>query len=135
MQRETTIDTKTREMPAPSNGSSVKRDRKRDSEAMSNGATANGGGNGAAGEADFAALLAAYEPALPTRGDIVEGVVMKLKGNVAILDIGAKRDAVVPPQEMDAVDESYLISLSVGDSVPVYITETPVGSQELRTYP
>ncbi len=82
-------------------------------------------------QADFEALLNAYEPSLPARGEIVEGTILKLKGNVALVDIGAKRDAVVPPQEMDAVEASYLDALDVGDAVPVYITDTAVGSQEL----
>lgn len=80
----------------------------------------------------FAALLDSYEPALPTRGEIVRGVVLKLGDNIAILDIGAKRDAVVPPQEMDAIGEEYLEGLSVGDEVAVYVTDTPVGDQELH---
>lgn len=100
--------------------------------ANGNGIASNGtNGNGEAGQADFEALLNAYQPALPTRGQIVEGIILKLKGNVAIVDVGAKRDAVVPPQELDAVEESYLDSLDVGDTVPVYVTDTPVGSQEL----
>lgn len=98
----------------------------------SNGSSGNGAAaNGRAQPADFEALLASYEPSLPARGEIVEGVILRLKGNVAIIDIGAKRDAIVPPQEMDAIDEAYLQSLSVGDTVPVYVTDTAVGNQEL----
>lgn len=97
-----------------------------------NGSTGNGAAtNGQAQQADFEALLTSYEPSLPARGEIVEGIILRLKGNVAIIDIGAKRDAVVPPQEMDAIDETYMQSLSVGDAVPVYITDSAVGNQEL----
>lgn len=134
MLTETMTDQPTTEISYSSNRSSPGRGKDR---STTNGATSgeiavnDSNGSGAASLADFEALLKAYEPSLPTRGEIVEGTILKLKGNIALVDIGAKRDAIVPPQEMDAVDESYLDSLEEGHAVPVYVTDIAVGSQEL----
>jgi small subunit ribosomal protein S1 len=93
---------------------------------------------GAAGETNghraannFENMLDAYEPRTPRRGEIVKGEVLKLEGNLAIIDVGAKRDAIVPPQEMEEIGENFLDQLDEGDIVPVYIMTTPVGDEEL----
>lgn len=79
----------------------------------------------------FRKLLESHDPRPPRRGQILEGEIIKLKENLAIIDVGAKRDAIVPPEEMDEVNESYLDQLDEGDSVPVYVLRTPFGDEEL----
>jgi ribosomal protein S1 len=81
--------------------------------------------------AHFEALLDAHEPERLRRGEIVKGEVLVLGDNVVILDVGAKRDAIVSPQEMAEVDDAFLEALDPGDVVPVYVTQTPVNNQEL----
>ncbi len=79
----------------------------------------------------FETLLNAHEPELLRRGEIVEGTILVLDDNLVILDVGAKRDAIVPPQELAEVDDHFLDELETGDVVPVYVTHTPVNNQEL----
>jgi len=79
----------------------------------------------------FEELLEAHTPVPLQRGQTVEGQIIKLENNLAIVDVGAKRDAIVPPEEMDEVDESFLESLGEGDNVYVYVMRTPVGDEEL----
>jgi small subunit ribosomal protein S1 len=79
----------------------------------------------------FEELLETHEPKPLRRGQIVEGEIIKLEDNLAIIDVGAKRDAIVPPEEMEEVNESFLEELSEGDNVYVYVTRTPVGDEEL----
>jgi small subunit ribosomal protein S1 len=79
----------------------------------------------------FATLLNAHEPELLKRGEIVDGEVLVLSDNLVILDVGAKRDAIVPPQEMADVEEAFLNDLTTGDVVPVYVIHTPVNDDEL----
>lgn len=47
------------------------------------------------------------------------------------IDIGSKRDAMVPYREIEQLDDEFLSTLSTGDTVPVYVTRTPVGSEQL----
>lgn len=79
----------------------------------------------------FKKMLEIHQPKPLRRGQIIEGEILRLADNVAILDVGAKRDAIVPPDEMGEVGESFLDQLAVGDTVPVYIMRTPVGDEEL----
>lgn len=79
----------------------------------------------------FATLLNAHEPELLKRGEIVDGEVLVLGDNLVILDVGAKRDAIVPPQELADVEEAFLNDLNTGDIVPVYVIHTPVNNDEL----
>ena len=82
-------------------------------------------------ELSFAELLDQYEYPRPERGEILKGKIMRIEGDVIFIDVGAKRDAIVSHQEVDQLDENWLGSLSRGDQVPVYVTRTPVGDEEL----
>jgi small subunit ribosomal protein S1 len=50
-------------------------------------------------------------------------VILSIGEHDLIVDIGAKTDATVPPQDLDLVDEEYVAGLHVGDSVPVYVMQ------------
>ncbi|MGW8318314.1 MAG: 30S ribosomal protein S1 [Candidatus Promineifilaceae bacterium] len=92
----------------------------------------NGDGpNGGNGIVDFADLLDEYETLRPKRGQILEGIVLKIEPDAVIVDIGAKRDAIVTHNDLDKLDEALIGELSTGDSVPVYVLRTPVGDEEL----
>ena len=58
-------------------------------------------------------LLNAHEPELLRRGEIVESTILVLDDNLVILDVGAKRDAIVPPQELAEVDDHFLDELEL----------------------
>jgi small subunit ribosomal protein S1 len=87
--------------------------------------------HGRNGADQFEKLLESHSPVPLHRGQTVEGEIIKLEDNLAIVDVGAKRDAIVPPEEMDEVDESFLESLDEGDNVYVYVVRTPIGDEEL----
>ena len=42
-----------------------------------------------------------YDYARPRRGQIREGVILDIGDNDMIVDIGAKRDGIVPPSDLD----------------------------------
>jgi small subunit ribosomal protein S1 len=86
---------------------------------------------GSNGAERFVKMLEKHGPMPVRRGQIIEGEIISLEENLAIIDIGAKRDAIVPPEEMEAVDESFLDQLNEGDNVYVYVTRTPIGDEEL----
>jgi small subunit ribosomal protein S1 len=81
--------------------------------------------------ADFAAMLDNYESFRPQRGQILQGVIIKVEEKAIYIDVGAKRDAIVPFSDLDDLDEAMVQNLSPGDEVPVYVTRTPVGDEEL----
>lgn len=79
----------------------------------------------------FAQLLEDYTYPDPRRGDVLSGEVVRIVEDAVYVDIGAKRDAIVPYREISQLDESFLEDINKGDEVPVYVTRTPLGSEEL----
>jgi small subunit ribosomal protein S1 len=57
----------------------------------------------------------------PRRGEVREAVILEISENDILVDIGAKRDGVVPRNDLDLLDDAYCEELRVGDRVPVVI--------------
>ncbi len=72
-------------------------------------------------ETDFAALLNEYPYHQPERGELLRGEVLWINKDSILVDVGAKRDAIIPGSDLSRVEESYLANLKVGDAVPVYV--------------
>ena len=79
----------------------------------------------------FEELLQEYKSVRPQRGQIVQGEVVELTEDTVLLDVGAKRDAVVPTRELANLDETLFEDLSIGDQLPVYVTNTSSYDDEL----
>jgi small subunit ribosomal protein S1 len=60
-----------------------------------------------------------YEP--PRRGEIREGIILQIESNEIIVDMGAKQDGIVTAQDLERLDDTFRKSLTVGQSVPVYV--------------
>ena len=73
----------------------------------------------------MAALLEAETAAYPElrRGEIIEGVVVGTDRDGILVDIGAKSEGVVPPQEMHCLQPEGPSRLSNGDKVLVFIVQ------------
>lgn len=80
----------------------------------------------------FPDLLEQYAYELPKRGDFLTGEILGIQDDALLLTVGSKRDAVVPRRELDQIEEDVLGGLSRGDTVPVYVTETPRGDDMLE---
>jgi len=80
----------------------------------------------------FADLLDQYLPEQLTRGQLVQGQVLRISREGIIMDIGAKRDAIVPKQEVSKLSEEFLARLTQGATAPVVVTHTPNGNEELE---
>ncbi len=74
-------------------------------------------------EMDFLALL---EQSLsieqPVRGDIVTGTVLAIDNMGLLIDLGMKRDGVVPRSDLDRLSDD--VHFHLGDAVPVMIIRT-----------
>lgn len=76
-------------------------------------------------------MLEEYTSPHPKQGQILYGEILRIADNVVYIDVGAKRDAIVPHEEVDQLGEALLADISTGDEVPVYVIRTPVGDEEL----
>lgn len=65
--------------------------------------------------------LAEWDYQRPQRGQVRTGVIQAIREQEIIVDVGAKRDGVVPYADMQRLGPEALKKLSVGDQVPVYI--------------
>lgn len=70
---------------------------------------------------DFAALLeASFQVEQPERGDIVTGVIMAVDNQGLIVDIGLKRDGIVPRKDLERLGQDPL-AYQVGNEIDVII--------------
>ena len=83
------------------------------------------------GNNDFVELLEEYEHVRPQRGQIVQGEILAVTEDTVLLDVGAKRDAIVPRRELAHLDERTFENISIGDELPVYVTSTSSYDDEL----
>jgi small subunit ribosomal protein S1 len=73
----------------------------------------------------FARLLEeSYDYTRPRRGEIREAVILDIGENDILVDLGGKRDGIIPPKDLGFVNEEYVESLHVGDHIPVSIMKT-----------
>ncbi len=79
----------------------------------------------------FKDMLEDFNYQIPERGSVMQGTILRIDEDAIIVDVGLKRDAVVPQRDLSSLDRESLKSLNVGDKVTVYITNTPEGDQDL----
>jgi small subunit ribosomal protein S1 len=73
---------------------------------------------------DLAQLLEEHDYDTPSVGDIRPGVVVSISSQGVIVDLGLKRDGLIPPSDLDELEEEERDSLELNDEVPVYILDT-----------
>jgi small subunit ribosomal protein S1 len=83
------------------------------------------------GTPSFADLLDLYEYPNLQPGNIVRGELLRIENDVLYIDIGGKRDAVVPYDEMSRLPKDLVSNLAPGDEVPVMVVNYPVGESAL----
>ena len=72
-----------------------------------------------------------YDYQNPRPGQVMEGRIIRMEDDGILVDIGLKRDALVPAKDLSQVDETYLSQLKVDDQILVYILSYAVGDKEL----
>jgi small subunit ribosomal protein S1 len=65
-----------------------------------------------------------YDYTRPRRGEVREAVILSIGENDMVVDLGAKRDGIIPPKDLELLDDAYRASLEVRDHVPVVILKT-----------
>ncbi|MBN1260135.1 MAG: 30S ribosomal protein S1 [Anaerolineae bacterium] len=57
----------------------------------------------------------------PRRGDVTSATILAKGDRDILVELDGKRDGVVPPQDLDRLEEDYVDRLEVGDQVPVQL--------------
>ena len=71
---------------------------------------------------DMEQLLESMEPLKPLRrGDVVEGVVMRVDAEGIIVHIGHKAEGIVPPREMRTLNEEEVAAINEGDGIVTFV--------------
>ena len=62
---------------------------------------------------------------LPGRGDLREGVIVEIRPSELLVNVGSKRDGVVPQSDLSRLDPDYVKNLREGQTVDVVISRQP----------
>jgi small subunit ribosomal protein S1 len=66
-------------------------------------------------------LTNGYDYQAPKRGDIRTGVIVDTHDQGLVVDIGSKREGLVPAEDLERLDEEVRAEIQVGISVPVFV--------------
>lgn len=62
---------------------------------------------------------------IPSRGDLREGIIVEMKGNEILVNVGSKRDGVVPQSDLARLEPEIVKALHVGQTVDVVVSRQP----------
>ncbi|MBX3014174.1 MAG: S1 RNA-binding domain-containing protein [Caldilineaceae bacterium] len=62
---------------------------------------------------------------LPERGDLREGVIVEIRQNELLVNVGSKRDGVIPQSDLAKLDPEFVKNLHVGQVVDVVVSRPP----------
>ena len=72
-----------------------------------------------------------YEVDKPQQGEILKGTILDIQDSSILLDVGFKKDAIIPGQDLDRVDSEIRANLSIGDEIYVSVMRAPMGDDDL----
>lgn len=62
---------------------------------------------------------------LPERGDLREGVIVEIRSNELLVNVGSKRDGVIPQSDLAKLDPEFVKNLHIGQVVDVVVSRPP----------
>ena len=62
---------------------------------------------------------------MPGRGDLREGVIVEIRSSELLVNVGSKRDGVVPQADLAKLDPEFVKSLREGQTVDVVVAKQP----------
>ena len=72
-----------------------------------------------------------YDVDKPKQGEMLKGTILDIQDNSVLLDVGFKRDAIIPGQDLEKVDKEIKDTLDIGTEVYVSVIRTPLGDDDL----
>jgi small subunit ribosomal protein S1 len=79
----------------------------------------------------FENLINQYDYQSPKPGQLINGDIISIDDDGILVDIGLKRDALIPSKDLSQLDSSAISSLEIGDNVSVYVLGQAEGDREL----
>jgi len=64
-----------------------------------------------------------YDYTRPRRWDVLEATILSVGENDLVVDLGTKQDGIVPPKDLELLDDAYRDRLKIGDLVDVALTD------------
>ena len=81
---------------------------------------------------ELAALIEGdYDYSQPRRAEVLEATIVEISDDDIVVDLGMKRDGIIPRNDLRLVDEDYLATLKVGDRVPVVVLRSQGPTEEV----
>lgn len=80
----------------------------------------------------FESLLTQYEHQQPQAGQILQATVIRVDKEGILVDVGIKRDVLIPAKDYPRISQTYISSLSNGDQIPVYVMGQSEENGELQ---
>jgi small subunit ribosomal protein S1 len=80
---------------------------------------------------DMEQLLEDYDYQPPKRGEFLQGEIIHIDEDSVLIDVGAKRDAIVPRKDLSRLAEKDLANLEEGEILPVRVLRSPSLSGDL----
>ncbi len=80
----------------------------------------------------FTEVLSSYDFQSPQPGQIIEGVLVRLSEEGALIDIGMKREVMVPAKDLTQLDKNLFESLIIGNKVMVYVVSPTTSDSGLQ---
>ncbi len=77
-------------------------------------------------------FLTHYNVPSPQIGQVLQGTIVRKDTEGIVVDIGLKLEALIPPKDLEGLDETKIASLSVGDQIPVYVISLATSEQEMQ---
>ncbi len=69
----------------------------------------------------FASLLEQYDHQSPQAGQILQATIIQIDKDGILVDVGIKRDALIPAKDLVKINQTILDGLSPGTQIPVYV--------------
>jgi small subunit ribosomal protein S1 len=79
----------------------------------------------------FENLIDQYDYQSPKPGQLINGDIISIDDDGILVDIGLKRDALIPSKDLSQLDSSIISSLEIGENVSVYVLGKAEGDREL----
>lgn len=80
----------------------------------------------------FENLLTQYDHQPPQQGQVLQATIIQKDKDGILVDIGIKRDVLIPARDLSRLDPAYLDQLTSGTQIPVFVLGHAEGSSELQ---
>lgn len=74
-------------------------------------------------ELDWTRLLDEYDYATPQRGELRDGMVIRIEDDMVLVSIGTKREGIIPQADLKSMGDEFVKNLKVGETLQVYVQD------------